>query len=84
MHSKESWRQLTECVCRHKNLEPSSQRNNDNTLSDLLTATQQSTEKKGRKLPQQHKPEEDEGDDRTGGGEAHPRSLKHVRTCKGK
>ena len=72
MHSKESWRQLTECVCHHKNLEPSSQRNNDNTLSDLLTATQQSAEKKGRKLPQQHEPKEDEGDDRTRGGEAHP------------
>ena len=81
---RESWRQLAERVRRHKNPKPSSQHNNDNTLSDSLTATPQSMEKKGRKLPRRHEPKEDEGDDRTGGGEAHPQSSKHVRTCKGK
>ena len=51
VRSRESWRQLAECVHHHKSPKPSSQRNNDNTLSNSLTATPQSTEKKGRKSP---------------------------------
>ena len=83
MRLKESWRQLAERVRHHKSPELSSQHNNDNISFDSPTAIQRSTEKRERKSPQRHEPEEDKGDDRTRGGEVHPRSSKRMRTCKG-
>ena len=83
MHSKESWRQLVERVCHHKNPESPSPLNNDNTSSNSLTVIQQSMEKRERKLSQRHEPEEDKGGGETGGGEAHQWLSKHVRRCKG-
>ena len=84
VRSKESWKQLVERICHHKSPELPSQHNNNNTLSDLPTAIQQSTEKRGRKSPRQHESEEDKGGDRTGGGEAHQRLSKCAKRCKGK
>ena len=80
---KESWRQLIEHVRHHKSPELSSRHNNSNASSNLPTVTQQSMEKKGRKFLQQHECEEDEGDDETGGEQAHQQQLKRARRCKG-
>ena len=82
-HSKESWRQLVECVCHHKNPESSSQHNSGSISSDSLTAIQWSMEKRWRKSPQRHEFEEDKGGGRTGGGEVHQRLSKRMKKCKG-
>ena len=84
VRSKESWRQLAERVRHHKSPRSSSRPNNDSILSDSPTVTQRSTEKRGRKSPQRHEPEEDKGAGRTGGGEVHQRLLKCAKRCKGK
>ena len=81
--SKESWRQLVKHVRHHKNPESSSQHSSSSISSDLPTAIQRSTEKRGRKSPQRHKFEEDEGGGRTGGGEVHQQLSKRMKKCKG-
>ena len=83
VRSKESWRQLVERICYHKDPESSSQHNNDSISSNSLTAIQQSMEKRERKSSRQHESEEDKGDGKTGGGEAHRRLSKRARKCKG-
>ena len=82
VRSKESWRQLAECVRHHKSPGLSSQHNNNNISSDSPTAIQQSMEKRGRKSPRRHKFEEDKGGNRTGGGEAHQWLWKRAKKCK--
>ena len=83
VRSKESWRQLAEHVRHHKSPESSFQHNNDSISSNLLTATQWSTEKRERESPRQHEFEKDKGGDKIGGGEAHPRLSKCAKRCKG-
>ena len=70
-------------VRHHKNPESSSQHSSSSISSDLPTAIQRSTEKRGRKSPQRHKFEEDKGGGRTGGGEVHQRLSKRMKKCKG-
>ena len=83
VRSKESWKQLVERVHRYKTPQPSSRLSNDGTSSNSPTAIQQSTEKRGKRLPLFLKSGEDEGGDVAEGGEDHQRSLRRVKRCKG-